>query len=156
MPSLLRLPALLALLAGLLLLAGCSTAARRNTFTPWMRPAEFSAFLNEREAKRDDGKNFWSRGHWITAVEGRWENGAPEYRVRVGDAPADRRYWWYWWFNQSQEDFNRHLHRLSDQGFTLVHSSSFQWPDGTERFSGVWHKIEPTPPRPPDQRADGE
>lgn len=143
MPRLLRIGALFAFVAALLLLAGCCTAPRqKNAFTPWMRSTEFSAFLNEREKKHDDGKNFWSRGHWITAVEARWEKGAPEYRIKTGNTPADRRYWWYWWFNQSQEDFNRHLHRLADDGFTLVHSNQIEWPDGTIRYSGVWHKVD--------------
>lgn len=142
MPRLLRISTLFAVSSALLWLAGCCTAPRQNAFTPWMRTVEFSSFLNEREAKQDDGKNFWSRGHRIAAVEGRWENGAPEYRIKIAAAPPDRRYWWYWWFNQSQEDFNRHLHRIADDGFTLVHTNRFEWPDGTLRYSGVWHKVD--------------
>ena len=136
------LPVLL-LAWSLLALGGCCTVRHADRFTPWMRPQVFSAHLQERETKREDGKNFWARGHWITAVEGRWREGAPEYRIKIGDTPVDRRHWWYWWFNQSPEDFNRHLHRLSDDGFTLVYSNSFRWPDGSVRYSGVWHKIEP-------------
>lgn len=143
-----RLFVLVPLVVSLLALAGCCSAPRKASFSPWMRLPEFSARLNELEAKQADGKNFWAHGHWIAAVEGRWEKGAPEFRIRIGDTPAGQRYWWYWWFNQSREDFNRHIHRLSDDGFTLVYSNKFQWPDGSERFSGVWHKTEPKRDRP--------
>ena len=142
MTRLKRIFTLLAVSSVLLALSGCCTPRRSTGFTPWMNPASFSAFLNEHETKRDDGKNFWARGHWITAVEGRWGKGVPEYRIKIGDTPKGQPHWWYWWFNQSQADFNAHIHRLSDQGFTLVSSNHFTWPDGSTRYSGVWQKTQ--------------
>jgi hypothetical protein len=130
------------LLVVLLSLAGRCALHRGNSFTDWMGPNEFASYLNDRETRQADGKNFWARGHWINAVEGRWHKGSSEFRIKVGEAPSDRRYWWYWWFNQTPEDFDHHIRRLSDEGFTLVHSDSFQRPDGTTRHCGVWQKVE--------------
>lgn len=126
---------------------GCASSAFSTDphvgrgFSPWMTYREMSALLDPLEAKDETGKNFWAKGHWITAVEGRWSDGRPQFRVKVGQTPRGRTHAWYWWFNQDQASYNKHLHRLSDQGFTLVSHNTFTWPDGTVRYSGVWHKI---------------
>lgn len=122
----------------------CSERGEREArkFTPWMTYAEMRDFLAPLDAKDADHKNYWDRGHWLTAVEGRWTDGVPQFRLKRGEVPAGKKTAWYWWYNQSPEDFHRHLHELSDQGFTLVHQNKFVWPDGTFRYSGVWHRIE--------------
>lgn len=132
-------------LLAIALLSGCATCPCKKTpaFTAWMTYKEMDAYLAPLEKKADDGKNFWDRRHWVTAVEGRWEKGIPQFRIRVADAPADGRYSWYWWFNQDQTSFNQKIHDLSDKGFTLVQHNAFAWPDGTLRYSGVWQKITP-------------
>ncbi len=106
-----------------------------------MRPAEFSAFLQEKEGKGADGKNFWSRGHWVSAVEARWHEGYPQHRLRIERAPVGQKYWWYWWFDQTPAEFGQHLRRLAAEDFQLVHSYRLEWPDGTVRHGGVWHKV---------------
>lgn len=113
-----------------------------GVFTPWMNYKKMQAFLDPLEKKNDKNKNFWDRGHWLSAVEGRWENGEPQFRLKIVESPKGKKCWWFWWFNQDQESYNKHIHRLSDEGFRLVSDNSFAWPDGSRRYSGVWHRVE--------------
>jgi len=110
-------------------------------FTPWMTYQQMDGFLKPLGIKDQEGKNFWDRRHWLNGVEGRWHDGQPEFRLRVGDAPEKGAYWWYWWFNQDEKSFNSHIHDQSDDHFKLVFSNVFEWPDGSKRYSGVWHKV---------------
>ncbi|EIQ00790.1 hypothetical protein OpiT1DRAFT_05346 [Opitutaceae bacterium TAV1] len=132
---------LLIIIALVPFLNGCDPLSGRG-FTPWMTYKEMGEFLAPLEKKDETNKNFWDHGHWLTAVEGRWDNGIPQFRLKIGDSPKEKKHGWFWWYNQSQESFNQHIHELSDQGFVLVQHNSFEWPDGSRRFSGVWHKIE--------------
>ena len=127
------------LFLSIIMIAGCQSL-QRDTRTGWMTLDEMNAKLNALEQK-EDGKNFWDRGHWITAVDGRWHKGAPEYRLRYSEVPEHRAYWWYWWFNQDQKSFRKHMHELADKGFTLVHYQEFERPTGEIRYQGVWHKL---------------
>lgn len=107
-------------------------------FTPWMSDMEVYFFpLGEKD---ENGKNHWDRRHWLTDIEGRWHNGRMEWRVRAGDAPAKGPYWWYWYYNQDEASFNRHILRLTDEQFTLVSWTSFELPDGSKRYAGIWHR----------------
>lgn len=104
---------------------------------------ELSAYLEGLDGDKPEDKNYWDRGHWITGVEGRWHGGIPQYRISHEEVPPRRAYWWFWYLNLDQEAFSRHVHRLADEGFTLVHSNHFQRPDGSVRYQGVWHKLIP-------------
>lgn len=147
MPDFTRLLPGFLLIALLSILGACASPALSTDphvgrgFSPWMTYREMDAFLQPLEAKDETGKNFWAKGHWVTAVEGRWAEGRPQFRVKIGPVPSNRKHAWYWWFNQDQTSYNKHIHRLSDQGFVLVSHNTFTWPDGTVRYSGVWHKI---------------
>lgn len=136
----------LALLVALLV-CGLSTAAflyhRSAGFTPWM--TDMGDYLKPLEVKDAGGKNYWDHRHWLEAVEGRWHNGRMEWRLRAGDAPATGPYWWWWWFNQDAAGINRHILEMSDAGCTLVSFNSFTLPDGTVRYTGVWHRTTPDP-----------
>ena len=108
--------------------------------TEWMEQNEFNALLAQLE-KKTDGKNYWDQGHWVDAVDGQAENGSVQYKITYSTVPTNKTYYWYWWFNQTQEDFNTHLQRLTKDGFVLVHYQSFEHPDGSRKFQGVWHKV---------------
>ena len=114
-------------------------------FTPWMTGAELDKFCADHEGQPPNNHpNFWDKGHWVEAVEGRWHNGVPQYRVRVEKSPKGKGgyYWWYWYFNQDQQSFSLHVHELADKGFTLLDPNSFLRPDDTRRYQGVWHKVQ--------------
>ncbi len=63
-------------------------------------------------------------------------------RLRFETVPPHKHAWWYWWVNQDQASFDKHLNELADDHFTLVSYSMMEWPDGTKRHYGVWHKLE--------------
>lgn len=127
----------------LLLLRG-ARAAGPGEFTPWMPLSGLNEFLEGLSGHEQGAKNFFDRGNWLTAVEGRWEDGIPQYRVSHGPVPAARRaVWWQWFINQDKQSFDGHVHRLADEGFKLVHFNSYVRPGGGERFQGVWHKLIP-------------
>ncbi len=134
------------LLLGIVLLVAAVFAVSyyvsNRGFTKWMTYAEMDAYLAPLGVKDADGKNFWDRRHWLTAVEGRWSDGRPQFRLRIGDAPKTGQYWWWWWFNQDEKSYNRHIHDMADDHCTMVYGNSFEWPDGSKRYSGVWHRVE--------------
>jgi hypothetical protein len=107
-----------------------------------------NAYLEGLDGDKTGGKNYWDRGNWINAVEGRWEAGIPQYRLTHSAVPEHRDYWWYWYFNQDRESFDRMVHRMADEGFTLVQFNSFVRTGGSERFQGVWHKLIPVTDEP--------
>lgn len=114
-----------------------------HEFTPWMSLSELNAYLESLDGDKPDGKNFWDRGNWIDKVEGRWEAGIPQYRISHSAVPERRASWWFWYLNQDRESFDRLVHQLADEGFTLVHYNSYERPGGSVRFQGVWHKLIP-------------
>jgi hypothetical protein len=140
--------ALLILLA-LLVIASAAFGVRwwqRNAgFTPWMSRPELDHFLSQYDTVPPGGHpNYWDKGHWINAVEGRWHGGVAQYRIRYGPVPRPNKgIWWYWYINQPQETFTEHVNELGDDGFVLLDPNSCVWPDGTRRFQGVWHKVIP-------------
>ena len=110
-------------------------------FTPWMSLQEQSELLKKYDTAQPGEQSFWNQGHWITAAEGRWQDGIPQYRLRIVDAPKEQGYSWYWYFNQDKDAFNKKIHTYSDGGYRLVYWNAFQWPDGSKRYQGVWQKL---------------
>ncbi len=113
-------------------------------FTPWMSRPDLDHFLSQFDTTPPGGHpNYWDKGHWINAVEGRWHDGIPQYRIRYGPVPRHRDLWWYWYLNQPQDSFTAHVNQLADEGFVLLDPNFCVWPDGTRRYQGVWHKVIP-------------
>ncbi len=143
----------LALLVVLVVCLWADYYLQNRGFTPWMTYEEMDRFLEPLDKKDENGKNFWDHRHWLDAAEGRWYKGRPQFRLRVVDAPKTGRYSWYWWFNQDEKSINDRIHDMSDKNMTLVSFNSFEWPDGTKRYTGVWHRIGGPPekrkPAPP-------
>jgi hypothetical protein len=114
-------------------------------FTPWMTGAELNKFCAGFDTTPPGGHpNFWDKGHWIDAVEGRWHEGVPQYRLKYSDSPhgSGRYLWWYRYYNMDQQSYSRLVHELADQGFTLLDPNSFLRPDDSRRYQGVWHKVQ--------------
>jgi len=112
-------------------------------FTPWMSPTEVSVFFKSFEPVRTGEPDYWKKGHWVTAVEGRWGDGVPQYRFRYGPVPVQpgHEWTWFWFLDMDQETFGKKLKEYAETGFTLVWYNSFKRPDGTRRYQGVWHKL---------------
>jgi len=108
--------------------------------TSWMTLEELNKTLAKLEEK-ENGKNFWDRGHWMNTVDGRWENGIPEYKISYSTVPENIGHSWYWWFNQSKESFQKNVHKMADEGFTLVYHQSFERPGEDVRYQGIWKKL---------------
>lgn len=112
-----------------------------HDFTPWMDKAQMDVFMKSLDGDKPEGKNYWDRGHWITAVEGRWHNGKPEHRIRYAESPKNvNGLLWYWWLNANQGEWERNVEKYADDGFTLEHYSSYMRPDGRMIYDAVWHK----------------
>lgn len=123
-----------------LVLPGDGTRGEPNSggFTPWMSPLALDTYIRTKNAGFSE--SFWKRGHWITAVEGRWVDGTHEFRISYGKIP-DRNTWqWQYRVNQKPEEFSRTALELRAQGFKMVQSQSFDHPDSTKRFQAVWQK----------------
>jgi hypothetical protein len=125
------------------LLAACATArqpAPQPDFTAWMNPAEFRAFLDEKDAKDEAGKNFWDHRKWVEDLEGRLNDGVIEYRLKIADAPTGG-YWWYWYFGVSGSFVAQRTAELWADGFVLASCRYFVKSSGEKSYQVVFHKI---------------
>lgn len=107
-------------------------------FTPWMSPLALDTYI--RQKNRGFEKNFWERGHWIKAVEGRWNNGSHEFRIAFAANPDPERIQWHYRIDQTEAQFAEALSRLRGEGYTLAQSHAYDHPDGSKRFQGVWQR----------------
>jgi hypothetical protein len=108
-------------------------------FTPWMSELELSLYMQKFDTIKP-GQPDWKKTHWLTAAEGRWHDGIAEYRIRYADVPKGIEFTFYWDTNMSQAEFSEKIQAYSKNGFALVYSNSYNLPDGTKRYQGVWHK----------------
>lgn len=107
-------------------------------FTSWMKRSDLDNYfqvLND----FDESKDFFAKGHWITAVEGRWHKGNFEYRVKYSNSPS-KKYTWYWKVNQDYSAFLKSSDEYHSRDFRLVYAQSFKSATGELRYQGVWHK----------------
>ena len=109
-----------------------------NDFTLWMSPLALDTFIRQRN--RGFEKTYWERGHWIKAVEGRWGDGAHEFRIAIAKMPDEARLHWYYRIDQTEREFSETLQRLEKEGYSLAQSQDYDHPDGTKRYQGVWQK----------------
>lgn len=110
-------------------------------FTSWMSPLALDTYI--RQKNRGFEKTFWERGHWIKAVEGRWNNGAHEFRIAFAANPDPDRVQWCYRIDQTEAQFTETLNRLRNEGYTLAQSHAYDHPDGSRRFQGVWQRTVP-------------
>lgn len=109
-----------------------------DDFTSWMKKSDLDNYF-EVLNNFDEGNDFFAKGHWITAVEGRWHEANFEYRVKYANTPSNA-YYWYWFLNQDFESFSAKLQKYNQDGFRLVYAQSFNSSTGELRYQGVWHK----------------
>lgn len=118
--------------------------AASSGFTPWMSDPQLHDFMRQFDSDPPGHHpNYWDKGHWINAVEGRWHDGEIQYRITYGPVPPHRGLWWYWYLGIGEAHFNRLAKENAADGFTLLDANSFAMPDGTRRYQGVWHKVIP-------------
>jgi tetratricopeptide (TPR) repeat protein len=121
------------------LLVSYSVFAKAEDFTGWMTKSDLDSYF-EILNKADTESSYFDKGHWISAVEGRWNGEETEYRVIIEDSP-NRPFKWWWWFGQSQDAFVRKIKKYEKSRTSLVYAQSFLMPDGSARYQGVWLKM---------------
>jgi hypothetical protein len=131
----------LGLLAVVAIIAWCWW--RNAGFTPWMSKASLDQYLSQYDTTPPGGHpNYWDKGHWFNAVEGRWTNEGPQFRIRYGPTPKGVRYlWWYWDHDEDEKAFQTGSKRLAAEGFVLLDPNYFTRPDGTRHYQAVWQKV---------------
>jgi len=115
--------------------------AQGGEFTEWMPRHLFKEFLDAKEKKGEEGKNFWDQGHWIQAVECKWELGWQMYRISIAESPKGKAVWWMWYLDMDEEYFEDRLTDLSKDGFRLVMVNKSVNPNGKKIFAATWQKI---------------
>ncbi len=113
-----------------------ATSATESEFTPWLSPLALDTYI--RQLNQGFGQTFWQRGYWITAVEGRWYNGAHEFRI-IFKASPDHAHWQYR-ANQTLTAFKSSNDDLQKEGYSMAQSQAYTRPDGMLRYQGVWHR----------------
>jgi len=113
--------------------------ATKGRFTPWMTSGQINRhFMALNQGHTID---FWDRGHWIVAVEGRWTDQGEEFRVVYEEAPRGKNYAWRYRTSQTREEFTLSMAEFKQQNYQLVQSQAYEMPDGTRRYQGVWHRV---------------
>ncbi len=107
-------------------------------FTPWLSPEALDQYI--REKNRGFEESFWERGHWIKAVEGRWAEGDHQFRIAYEPIPNPDSWQWQYRVNQTQSSFAASIREMSERGFKLRQTQSYERPDGERRFQGVWQR----------------
>lgn len=118
-----------------------------RAFSRWMSLPEFNATMKTFDSDASEKPVGLGHGEWVTALEGRWHAGIPQYRVGHSLAP-DVQYLWHWAVNLDRHAFNVSMFDYATQGFVLVYFNKFQGPDGAPKYQAVWRKF------PKQQRRD--
>lgn len=107
-------------------------------FTSWLSPEGLDQHIRD----KNDGfeESFWERGHWIKAVEGRWAEGDHQFRIAYEPIPNPETWQWQYRVNQTQSTFAASIREMSERGFKLYQTQSYERPDGERRFQGVWQR----------------
>jgi hypothetical protein len=118
--------------------AGGKSASTK--FTPWMSPIALDTYIRFQNEGHE--VSFWKRGHWITAIEGRWSEARDEHQFRITyeKIPEPDSWKWQYRIDQRPEEFFRNAVEMQNQGFVLVDSQSFDHPDGEKRHQSIWQK----------------
>lgn len=115
-----------------------SGAIDDQKFTPWLSPQALDDYIQRKNKGFE--KSFWQRGHWIRAVEGRWENGNHEFRIAYEPLPNSDTWQWQYRVNQTQAAFAVSIEEMSERGYRLCQTQFYIHPDSTRRFQGVWQR----------------
>lgn len=105
-------------------------------YTPWLSPLALDTYLRQRNPGH--GGSYWSRGDWIRAVEGRWRDGAREYRIALGTMSRVGEIRWRYRLDLTETAFAEELARHSSEGFALRQSQAYALPDASRRYQAVW------------------
>jgi hypothetical protein len=115
-----------------------TTEAGESDFTPWMSLLALDTYI--RQKNRGFEETFWERGNGIRAIEGRWRNGAHEFRIAFARHQKAGGMQWLYRIDQTPAKFEESNSRFAAEGFTLIQSHSYEHPDGNPRYQGVWRK----------------
>lgn len=111
---------------------------RESDFTPWMSSLALDTYL--RQKNRGEQGSYWARGHWIRAIEGRWHEGAREFRIALGMMERPGEVQWHYRIDLPEIAFAEELARMSAQEFQLAQSQACRHPDGSMRYQAVWQR----------------
>ena len=73
--------------------------------------------------------------------QGRWHDGAPQFRYKIATAPADGRYGWYWYVDMDKDTYHDHLIHFRKIHYKLVSSDVYTWPDGSLHYNAIWQQV---------------
>jgi hypothetical protein len=114
-----------------------------NEFTPWMSSLALDTYL--RQKNRGYQGSYWSRGHWIRAIEGRWHEGAREFRIALGKMERPGEVQWHYRIDLTEMAFAEELARMSAKEYQLAQSQAYRHPDGSMRYQAVWQRENDAP-----------
>ncbi|MEM9015998.1 MAG: hypothetical protein AAGC68_03210 [Verrucomicrobiota bacterium] len=109
-----------------------------GVFTAWMAPSQLDAYI--RTKNEGFSESFWNRGHWITKVEGRWQNGGHQFRISYEKMPDQDNWQWQYRINMDQQGFFEAMLDFQGQGYFLISKQSFVDGTGRDRYQAVWQR----------------
>lgn len=114
------------------------TDVGEKDFTPWMSSVALESFFRQKNGGYKG--SFWGRGNWIRAIEGRWREGAKEFRIALGLMSRPGELQWQYRLDMTEISFVEELAKAGEKGFTLTQSQAYRHSDGTRRYQAVWQQ----------------
>lgn len=114
------------------------TDLAESDFTPWMSNLALATYLRQKNRGFEGG--YWARGHWIRAIEGRWHEGAQEFRIALGKMERPGEVQWHHRVDLTEIAFAEELARMSAKEYQLAQSQACRHPDGSMRYQAVWQR----------------
>lgn len=113
-------------------------AVTEADFTPWMSSLSLRTYILQKNYGHNE--DFWQRGHWMRAVEGRWRGGDAEFRIAIGTMKHRDEFQWQHAMNLSESEFYKEDAHYRQQGYRLIQSQIWQMPNGSTRHQAVWRR----------------
>jgi hypothetical protein len=114
------------------------TDVGEKDFTPWMSSPALESYFRQKNGGYKG--SFWGRGNWIRAIEGRWHEGAKEFRIALGLMSRPGELQWQYRLDMTEISFAEELAKAGEKGFILAQSQAYRHPDGTRRYQAVWQQ----------------
>jgi len=136
---------------GLLLFALLLVLARADDSVSLANDSDFSPWLTTADDNGDQLGDYLKplkdQNLYVNAVEGRWNNGHAEFRVRTASRPTDSKLRRYWWFDATKDCYYQQLEKLTiENTYKCVWSQHFTDGEGIERYQMVFLKFVPLTP----------
>ena len=109
-----------------------------NEFSNWMNLQDFRMLISSFKVKIN-GISHWDRGFWMEDIQGKYEDGHNQFRLKYTEQP-DGYFWWYWYYGITDERLEQVINKHSQNGFLIYKHTTFTNSSGRNRHQIIFRK----------------